>query len=101
MVACGTTGKAASLTADERFEVVRVCVDQANGRVPVIAGAGSNDTSVAARNLRAAKDAGADAALVVAPYYNRPIQEGLYQHFAALAREAAVPSISTPRTGNG
>ncbi len=61
--------------------------------MPVIAGAGSNDTSVAARNLRAAKDAGADAALVVAPYYNRPSQEGLYQHFAALAREAPLPMV--------
>ena len=93
LVACGTTGEAATLTADEHFEVVRVCVDQANGRVQVIAGAGSNDTRVAARNLRAAKDAGAYAALMVAPYYNRPSQEGLYQHYAALAREAPLPIV--------
>ena len=59
----------------------------------MIAGAGSNDTSGAARNLRAAKDAGADAALVVAPYYNRPSQEGLYRHFTALAREAPLPIV--------
>ena len=93
LVSCGTTGEAATLTADEHFAVVRACVDQANGRVPVIAGAGSNDTRVAAENLRAAKAAKADAALVVAPYYNRPSQEGIYQHFAALARGAELPMI--------
>ncbi|MDN8878242.1 dihydrodipicolinate synthase family protein, partial [Staphylococcus aureus] len=60
---------------DEHFHVVRVCVDQANGRVPVIAGAGSNDTIVAVENLKAAQAAGADAALMVPPYYNRPSQE--------------------------
>jgi 4-hydroxy-tetrahydrodipicolinate synthase len=85
LVACGTTGEAATLTAEEHFHVVTVCVDQARGRVPVIAGAGSNDTRVAAANLRAAKAAGADAALMVPPYYNRPGQEGIFQHFAALA----------------
>ena len=93
LVACGTTGEAATLAPDEHFEVVRVCVEQANGRVPVIAGVGSNDTRVGMQNLRAAKDAGADAALVVAPYYNRPSQEGLFQHFAALAREAPLPIL--------
>ncbi len=93
LVACGTTGEAATLSAREHFAVVRTCVDQAKGRVPVIAGTGSNDTRVAIENLRAAEDAGADAALVVAPYYNRPSQEGLYQHFAALARAAGLPLI--------
>lgn len=93
LVVCGTTGEAATLTLAEQFAVVRACADQARGRVPLIAGAGSNDTRVAGENLRAAKDAGADAALVVAPYYNRPSQEGLYQHFAALAREAALPIV--------
>ncbi len=93
LVACGTTGEAATLTAEEHFGVVRVCVEQARGRVPVVAGAGSNDTRVAVQNLRLAKDAGADAALVVAPYYNRPSQEGLYQHFVALARGAELPII--------
>ncbi len=93
LVACGTTGEAATLGGDEHFDVVRICVDQASGRVPVIAGTGSNDTRAAIVKLRAAKDAGADAALVVAPYYNRPSQEGLYQHFAALAREAPLPLI--------
>ena len=82
LVACGTTGEAATLSATEHFAVVRQCVVQAKGRVPVIAGTGSNDTRVATENLVAAKDAGANAALVVAPYYNRPSQEGLYGHFA-------------------
>ncbi len=93
LVPCGTTGEAATLTKDEHFAVVRVCVDQARGRVPVIAGAGSNDTRVAAANLAAAKEAGADAALMVPPYYNRPSQEGIYRHFAALAAEAALPIV--------
>lgn len=93
LTACGTTGEAATLTYEEHFHVVKVCVDQAKGRVPVIAGAGSNDTRVAAANLRAAKDAGADAALMVPPYYNRPGQEGIYQHFAALAGDSPLPII--------
>ncbi len=93
LVACGTTGEAATLNAEEHFNLARVCVDQAKGRVPVIAGAGSNDTRVAVQNLRAVKGAGADAALMVPPYYNRPSQEGIYQHFATLAREAALPII--------
>lgn len=93
LVACGTTGEAATLTFEEQFEIVRVCVDQARGRVPVIAGAGSNDTRVAAQNLRAARDAGADAALMVPPYYNRPSQEGIYRHFEALAHDAPLPIL--------
>lgn len=93
LVPCGTTGEAATLTKEEQFAIVRVCVDQAKGRVPVIAGAGSNDTRVAAANLHAAKDAGADAALMVPPYYNRPSQEGIYRHFAALAQDAPLPIV--------
>ena len=93
LVACGTTGEAATLTAEEHFGVVRICVDQAKGRVPVIAGAGSNDTAVARANLRAAKDAGADAALMVPPYYNRPGQEGIFRHFEALAGDAPLPIV--------
>ena len=93
LVVCGTTGEAATLTAAEHFELVRTCVEQANGRVPVIAGAGSNDTRVATGNVRAAKEAGADAALVVAPYYNRPSQEGIYHHFAVLAQVAELPLV--------
>jgi 4-hydroxy-tetrahydrodipicolinate synthase len=93
LVPCGTTGEAATLTFAEHFEIVRVCVDQARGRVPILAGAGSNDTRVAAGNLRAAKEAGADAALMVPPYYNRPSQEGIYQHFAALAADSPLPIV--------
>lgn len=93
LVACGTTGEAATLTFEEHFRVVRVCVDQAKGRVPVIAGAGSNDTLVAAQNLRAAHEAGADAALMVPPYYNRPSQEGIFRHFEALAADAPLPIV--------
>jgi 4-hydroxy-tetrahydrodipicolinate synthase len=93
LVSCGTTGEAATLTFEEQFGIVRVCVDQARGRVPVIAGAGSNDTRVAAQNLRAARDAGADAALMVPPYYNRPSQEGIFRHFEALAAEAPLPIV--------
>ena len=93
LVPCGTTGEAATLTKEEQFAIVRVCVDQAKGRVPVIAGAGSNDTAVAAANLRAAKDAGAAAALMVPPYYNRPGQEGIFRHFEALAATTPLPII--------
>jgi len=93
LVACGTTGEAPTLTAQEHIQVVRDCVEQAAGRVPVVAGAGSNDTRVAAQYLRAVAEAGADAALVVAPAYNRPSQEGIYQHFTTLARGSALPML--------
>lgn len=91
LVACGTTGEAATMPAEEHFRVVRVCVEQAAGRVPVIAGCGSNDTLVAVANLRAAAEAGADAGLMVPPYYNRPNQEGIFRHFEAVAAEAPIP----------
>lgn len=93
LVACGTTGEAATLPLAEHFRVVRLCVEQARGRVAVIAGAGSNDTRVAIANLLAAKEAGADAALMVPPYYNRPSQDGIAQHFATLAADAPLPII--------
>lgn len=93
LVPCGTTGEAATMSAEEHFGVVRVCVEQAKGRVPVIAGAGSNDTRVAIANVAAAKAAGADAALMVPPYYNRPSQEGIFRHFEAIARVAELPII--------
>lgn len=93
LVPVGTTGEAATLTKDEHFEVVRVCVDQARGRVPVIAGTGSNDTRVAIGNVQAAKEAGADAVLMVPPYYNRPSQEGIFRHFEAVAGECALPIV--------
>lgn len=93
LVPCGTTGEAATMTAEEHFRVVRVCVDQAKGRVPVIAGAGSNDTRVAIHNIKASKDAGADAALMVPPYYNRPNQDGIFRHFEAVATACDLPIV--------
>lgn len=93
LVPCGTTGEAATLSAEEHFRVVRICVEQVAGRVPVIAGAGSNDTRVAILNIHAAKAAGADAALMVPPYYNRPNQEGIFQHFQVVAQSCDLPII--------
>jgi 4-hydroxy-tetrahydrodipicolinate synthase len=93
LVPCGTTGEAATLSAEEHFAIVAVCVDQARGRVPVLAGAGSNDTRVAIHNIRAAKAAGADAALMVPPYYNRPNQEGIFRHFEAVAGSCDLPIV--------
>jgi len=93
LVPCGTTGESATMTVVEHNRVVAVCVEQAAGRVPVIAGCGSNDTVIALEHMYAAQAAGADAALVVAPYYNKPNQEGLYRHFAYLAERCDLPII--------
>lgn len=93
LVPCGTTGESATMTIEEHNRVVKICVEQAAGRVPVIAGAGSNDTRIALEHMFAAQAAGADAALVVAPYYNKPSQEGLYQHFAYLASRCDLPIV--------
>lgn len=93
LVPCGTTGESATLTEGEQARVTSVCVDQARGRVPVIAGCGSNSTRVVIGHMKAAEDAGAAAALVVLPFYNRPNQEGVYAHFAALAEASALPIV--------
>ncbi|MFD1787261.1 4-hydroxy-tetrahydrodipicolinate synthase [Sphingomonas floccifaciens] len=93
VVPCGTTGESATLTFEEHFHVVRTCVDQVRGRVPVIAGAGSNDTQVAIKNIRTAKEAGADAALMVPPYYNRPNQDGIFAHFEAVVTACDLPVV--------
>lgn len=93
LVPCGTTGESATMSIDEHNEVVRVCIDQAKGRVPVIAGCGSNDTRVALEHMRHAKAAGADAALVVLPYYNRPNQDGLLAHYRHLAQNSDLPIV--------
>jgi len=93
LVPCGTTGESATMTIEEHNRVVKICVEQAAGRVPVIAGAGSNDTRIALEHMFSAQAAGADAALVVAPYYNKPSQDGLYQHFAYLASRCDLPMI--------
>lgn len=93
LVPCGTTGESATLSYDEHYRVIELCIEQANGRVPVIAGCGSNDTATAVRHMDFAKAAGAAAALVVAPYYNRPNQEGIYAHYAHLAERSDLPII--------
>ncbi len=93
LVPCGTTGESATLSYDEHYRVIEICVEQAAGRVPVIAGCGSNDTATAARHMAFAKSVGADAALVVAPYYNRPNQDGIFAHFAFLAERSDLPII--------
>ena len=93
LVPAGTTGESPTLTHDEHNQVVEWCVDQAKGRVPVIAGAGSNSTAEAIELARHAEKAGADAVLVVTPYYNKPTQEGLYQHYKAINDAIGIPII--------
>ena len=93
LVPCGTTGESATMSIEEHNHVVRVCIEQAAGRVPVIAGCGSNDTMVALEHMRSAKAAGADAALVVLPYYNRPNQDGLLLHYRYLAEHCDLPIV--------
>jgi 4-hydroxy-tetrahydrodipicolinate synthase len=93
LVPCGTTGESATLSYEEHYRVIEICVEQAGGRVPVIAGCGSNDTATAVRHMAFAKSVGAAAALVVAPYYNRPNQDGIYAHYAHLADVSDLPII--------
>ena len=93
LVPCGTTGEAATQTIDDHFHVVQVCVEQAAGRVPVIAGCGSNDSAVALVNLQRAKDVGADAGLMVPPYYNRPSQRGIVAHFEHVTAGCDLPVL--------
>lgn len=93
LVPCGTTGESATLTFGEHMRVVEIVVETARGRVPVIAGTGSNSTAVAIQNHARAREIGADAGLVVAPYYNKPNAEGLYQHFKAINDEVDLPII--------
>lgn len=93
VVPCGTTGEAATLSHTEQGEVIKICVDQVKGRVPVIAGAGSNNTREAIELVAMAKEAGADAALIITPYYNKPSPDGLVAHFKALAAEASMPYV--------
>src|SRR5918993_4066889 len=92
LVPCGTTGESATLSRDEHHRVIEICVEQAAGRVPVIAGCGSNDTQVALDHLKFCEElSGVAAGLCVAPYYNRPSQAGLIAHFAYLAEHSSVP----------
>ncbi len=93
LVPCGTTGESATLNYEEHNRVIDVCIEQVNKRVPVIAGTGSNSTAEAIEISRHAKAAGADGLLLVSPYYNKPSQEGIYQHYKALAEQVALPQI--------
>ena len=93
LVPCGTTGESPTLSHPEHERVIELCVEVAAGRVPVIAGTGSNSTEEAISLTRHARKAGADAALVVTPYYNKPTQEGLYQHFKAIHDAVDLPIV--------
>src|SRR5210317_1117936 len=93
IVPCGTTGESSTLTHEEHHRVVELTVKTVNGRVPVVAGSGSNSTAEAIDLTRHAKDAGVDGVLMVSPYYNKPSQEGLYQHYKAVADAVDVPII--------
>ncbi|MDP2654567.1 MAG: 4-hydroxy-tetrahydrodipicolinate synthase [Candidatus Omnitrophota bacterium] len=93
IVPCGTTGESPTLSYDEHNHVIDICIEAAKGRVPIIAGTGSNSTSEAVMLTKHAARAGANAALVVSPYYNKPTQEGLYQHFKAIADSVKIPVI--------
>ncbi len=93
LVPVGTTGESPTLSHEEHRQVVEWCIDQADGRVPVVAGAGSNSTREAIELSQHAEQAGADAVLVVTPYYNKPTQEGLYQHYKAINDAVGIPII--------
>jgi len=93
LVPCGTTGESPTLTHEEHERVIDLCIEAANGKVPVIAGTGSNSTDEAISLTKFSKEVGADAALVVTPYYNKPTQEGLYHHFKAINDSCDLPII--------
>lgn len=93
LVAVGTTGESATLSVDEHSRVIKAVVEVSNGRIPVIAGTGANCTREAIELTEAAKEAGADACLLVTPYYNKPTQEGLYQHYKAIAEAVDIDQI--------
>lgn len=93
IIVCGTTGESATMTEAEHMEVVRHCIKTVNGRVPVIAGAGSNCTKTAVKLSKEAQDLGADAVLSVTPYYNKATQEGLFRHYSAISDAVDIPII--------
>ncbi len=93
IVACGTTGESSTLDNEEHLNVIKIVFDQAKGRVPVIAGTGSNSTAEAIHLTREAKAIGVDGVLLVTPYYNKPTQEGLYRHYLAIADAVEIPQI--------
>ena len=93
IIICGTTGEASTLSHEEHVDTIRHCIRQVNGRVPVIAGTGSNDTATAVRTSMEAEEAGADAVLLVTPYYNKTTQKGLIRHFTKIADSISIPAI--------
>ena len=93
IVPCGTTGESATLTHEEHEAVIKTVVKNVNKRVPIIAGTGSNSTAEGVRLTRGAEKSGADGALMISPYYNRPTQEGIYQHYRKVASEVGIPII--------
>jgi 4-hydroxy-tetrahydrodipicolinate synthase len=93
IVPCGTTGESATLTHEEHHRVIKLTVEVVKRRIPVIAGTGSNSTDEAISLTRHAKDAGADGALLITPYYNKPTQEGLYRHYKAVAEAVEIPQV--------
>ena len=93
LVPCGTTGESPTLTIDEHHYVTETCIEEVRGRIPVIAGCGSNSTAEAVQLVRHAENVGASAALVVTPYYNKPTQEGMFQHFSAINDASNLPVI--------
>src|SRR2546425_12926288 len=93
LLPCGTTGEGATLNADETDRVVQIVIEQARGRAPVIVGAGSNSTAAAVQATKRAKKLGADGVLSVGPYYNKPTQQGYYEHFKAIAESEDIPII--------
>ncbi len=93
IVPCGTTGESATLDYKEHDQVIKVCIEQVNKRIPVLAGTGSNATAEAIEISQHAKEMGADGVLLVAPYYNKPSQEGLFQNFKAIAENVALPQV--------
>jgi len=93
VVPCGTTGESATLTHEEHKRLIRLTVEAVAGRVPVLAGTGSNSTAETIDLTRAAKEAGADGALLISPYYNKPSQEGIYRHYARVAGETGFPLV--------
>lgn len=93
LVPCGTTGESATLSHEEHERVIEICIEQTAGRVPVLAGAGSNNTAEAVALTKFAKKAGADGALLITPYYNKPTQQGLYEHFKTIAQAVDLPII--------
>ena len=93
IIVCGTTGEAATMSEEEHMDVVKFCIDKVAGRIPVVAGTGSNCTQTAIELSKKAQEYGADAVLLVTPYYNKATQGGLYAHFGAVAKEIDIPII--------